>query len=438
MNLLARLDVICRLYQILLCVVLLAPTAVWSHEASMTAIGISIDDHDRFIIATSGVDILSRGYFDVREPFSVRVKLSESSVARSKPGRFWSSVVGGQDTLKLVKGVFSALKMASGNPPFPFRVCTITSPLALSTSQKELVSSALVDIFGCTDENSVIRETEAITSALNIEPVDVENSPIAVVVPNEFTYILEEYYSTVVVIDTFPPPLNLDLVVTKHNVWEIIIVQSSDKPQLDPVYGTRKIPIRYEPDDIIARGAAIIAALALPKEPVSVLPLSLGVVLHGSLLHVAIPSFSVLPKQVKLTLTTVHHNQQTAMIEIREGTRARAPDNLFVTKLRLDDIPPAPAGAVLIELTLTVERNNNRIIVDALETLSGRKIGTKVEHDALAYSEEVLETQQAAAEKFYDEDAQFRASMGERISRETQPEDAVQLFIHPSTKREEL
>ncbi|CAE6472364.1 unnamed protein product [Rhizoctonia solani] len=402
------------------------------------AIGISIDDSDQFIIAISGVDILSRGYFNVREPFSVGVKLSESSVARSKPGRFWSSVAGGQDTLKLVKGVFSALKMASGNPPFPFRVCTITSPLALSTPQKELVSSALVDIFGCTDETFVIRETEAITSALNIEPDDVEISPIAVVVPNEFTYILGEYYSTVVVIDTFPPPLNLDLIITKHNVWEIIIVQSPDRPQLDPVYGARKIPIRYEANDIIARGAAKMAALALPKEPVSILPLPLGFVLHGSLLHVAIPSFSVLPKQAKLTLTTVHHNQQTAMIEVREGTRARAADNLFVTKLRLDDIPPAPAGAVSIELTLTVERNSNRIIVEALETLSGRKIGTTVERDGFIYPEEVLETQQAGGEKFYEEDAQFRASMGERISRETQPEDAVQLFIHPSTNREEL
>ncbi|CUA76167.1 hypothetical protein RSOLAG22IIIB_06124 [Rhizoctonia solani] len=314
----------------------------------------------------------------------------------------------------------------------------MTSPLELSTSQKELASSALAEVFGCTDETFIIRETQAITFALEIESGDVENSPIAVVVPDEFTYILGEDSSSVVVVDTFPPPFNLDPIIAKHNIWEIIVVQSSDRLRFGPVYGTRKIPIRYESSDIIARGAAIMATLALPEAPVSILPLALGVVLHGSLSHIVIPSFSVLPQQVKFTLTTVHPNQRKAAVEIREGLRARAVDNRFVTILRLYHIPPAPAGSIPIEVTLTVERNNKRVTVKAVETLSGRELETSVDRSGLAYEEGVLESQQAAGEKYYEEDAQFRASVDEKIVRETQPEDAVQLFGHPSIKHEEL
>ncbi|CAE6444132.1 unnamed protein product [Rhizoctonia solani] len=441
MNLLIHLDVISGFIQILLCVALFAPPIVWSHQAGAAVIGISIDNLDQFVIAISDVDILSRGYFEVREPFPVNVVLSESLVPRPKPGRFWSALATeGQSTLNVVESVLAALKTASetaGSHLPLFRVCAMTSPLALSTRQKERVSLALKETFGCTDDTLIIRETQAITSALNIESDNVENSPIAVVAPDEYTYIIGEDSSTVVVIDTFPPPLNLDLVFAKHNVWEVVVVQSSEKPRFGPVYGEGRVPIRYERNDIIARGATIIATLALPEEPVSILPLPLGIVLHGSLFHIVIPPFSVLPKQAKITLTTVHDNQETAVIEVREGSRARAAEDLLVTRLRVDDIPPAPAGTVLIEATLTVE-HNNRITIEAIEALSETKVMKVVERDQLVYPEGVLEDQQAAGEKYKKEDAQFIMDMDRIISRQGQPSDAVQLFTNSPFEHEEL
>ncbi|KAH7333712.1 heat shock protein 70kD, peptide-binding domain-containing protein [Rhizoctonia solani] len=436
MNLLA--SVICGFLQILLCVVLFAPSTVCSHQA----VGISIDDLDQFVIAVSDVKILSQGYFEVRQPFFVDVTLTDSSVPHSEHGYFWSTLTAeGKDGPKLARAVFSALKTTSEtthNPLLPFRVCAITSPLALSTSQKDLVSSALAEIFGCTDDTFVIRETHAITSALNIEPDNVENSSIAIVAPNESTYILGEDSSMIVIVDTFPPPLNLDLAASKHDIREIIVVQGSEQSRFSQAYGASNIPIRYVPSDIIACGAAIIAALALPQEPVSVLPLALGIVLHGRLSHVVIPSFSVLPKQTRLTLTTVSDNQQTAVIEVREGLRTRAEDNLFVTKLQLKGIPPAPAGTIPIEVTVTVERNQNSILVEAIEAISGSKAVSMVERDELVYPEEVLSNHQAAGEKYNEEDAKFREIMAHSVSRETQPSDAVQLFVKQPSKHEEL
>ncbi|CAE6348522.1 unnamed protein product [Rhizoctonia solani] len=441
MKLLLPPSAMSRLLRILLWAILfISPT--WSYQSSMTAIGISIDDHDRFTIAVSGVETLSRGYFEVRESLSVDVTLSESSAPHLKIGRFWSTLAsGGENAPKLAGAVFSALKTTSETTDMPyssFRACVTTSPLALSTSQKEFISSALKEVFGCVDDSFVIRESHAIISALNIESSDLEDTPIAVVVPNGFTYILEEDYSTVVVVETFPPPLDLDLVFSKYDVKEIIVVQDSGELQLGQTYGTNKIHIRYEPSDIIARGAATVAEHALPGPPASVLPLALGVVLHGAVSHIVIPMFSVLPRHAKLILTTVHDNQQTAVIEVREGSRARASDNLFLTKLHLEGIPPAPAGTISIEVALSAEDYPNRITVEAVETRSGRKATTTVQRDEPVYPEDVLDEHQAAREKYAREDAELRENLGKRLSRETQPMDAVQLFVKPPRRHEEL
>jgi hypothetical protein len=78
------------------------------------AIGISIDDHDRFTIAVSSLDIVSRGHFEVGDSFSVEASLSEPFASHSRPGRFWPTLIaGGENATKLAGAVFSALKTAS-------------------------------------------------------------------------------------------------------------------------------------------------------------------------------------------------------------------------------------------------------------------------------------------------------------------------------------
>ncbi|GAB1525386.1 hypothetical protein RhiTH_008546 [Rhizoctonia solani] len=407
------------------------------------AIGISIDNHDRFTVAISGDDMLFHGSFEVGESFSVNVNLSGSPTSHLKTGLFWSTLTAeGTDVLKLANTVFAALKNSSGKYEevhqrylvshfiasieitdtlsSSFSSCVIASPLALSSSQKDLVASVSKEVFGCVDDSLVIREYAAIIYALDIDSSEIEDVSIVLLAPNEFTYILGEDYSTTVVIDTFPPPLDLDLVVSKYDVKEIIVVRDSGEPELGQTYGANKIPIRYEYDDIIARGALIVAENALPVPPVSLLSLPLGVALHGAISHPVIPMFAVLPQRVKLNLTTVHHNQRAALIELWEGPRARATDNLFLTKLRLEDIPPAPAGTVLIEVTISVEDYPNRVRVEAVEAISGKKASTLVQRDEPIYAEGVLDEYQAAKERFAEEDAKFRENWNKNLPHQTQ------------------
>ncbi|KAF8707504.1 heat shock protein 70 family, partial [Rhizoctonia solani] len=385
------------------------------------AIGISIDNHDRFTVAISGDDMLFHGSFEVGESFSVNVNLSGSPTSHLKTGLFWSTLTAeGTDVLKLANTVFAALKNSSDTLSSSFSSCVIASPLALSSSQKDLVASVSKEVFGCVDDSLVIREYAAIIYALDIDSSEIEDVSIVLLAPNEFTYILGEDYSTTVVIDTFPPPLDLDLVVSKYDVKEIIVVRDPGEPELGQTYGANKIPIRYESDDIIARGALIVAENALPVPPVSLLSLPLGVALHGAISHPVIPMFAVLPQHVKLNLTTVHDNQRAALIELWEGPRARATDNLFLTKLRLEDIPPAPAGTVLIEVTISVEDYPNRVRVEAVEAISGKKASTLVQRDEPVYAEGVLDEYQAAKERFAEEDAKLRENWNKNLPHQTQ------------------
>ncbi|CAE6480888.1 unnamed protein product [Rhizoctonia solani] len=385
------------------------------------AIGISIDNHDRFTVAISGDDMLFHGSFEVGESFSVNVNLSGSPTSHLKTGLFWSTLTAeGTDALKLANTVFAALKNSSDALSSSFSSCVVASPLALSSSQKDLIASVSKEVFGCVDDSLVIREYAAIIYALDIDSSEIEDVSIVLLAPNKFTYILGEDYSTTVVIDTFPPPLDLDLVVSKYDVKEIIVARDSDEPELGQTYGANKIPIRYESDDIIARGALIVAENALPVPPVSLLSLPLGVALHGAISHPVIPMFAVLPQHVKLNLTTVHHNQRAALIELWEGPRARATDNLFLTKLRLEDIPPAPAGTVLIEVTISVEDYPNRVRVEAVEVTSGKKVSTLVQRDEPVYAEGVLDEYQAAKERFAEEDAKLRENWNKNLPHQTQ------------------
>ncbi|KAF8761406.1 hypothetical protein RHS01_00122 [Rhizoctonia solani] len=274
------------------------------------AIGISIDNHDRFTVAISGDDMLFHGSFEVGESFSVNVNLSGSPTSHLKTGLFWSTLTAeGTDVLKLANTVFAALKNSSDTLSSSFSSCVIASPLALSSSQKDLVASVSKEVFGCVDDSLVIREYAAIVYALDIDSSEIEDVSIVLLAPT----------------------------ISKYDVKEIIVVRDSGEPELGQTYGANKIPIRYESDDIIARGALIVAENALPVPPVSLLSLPLGVALHGAISHPVIPMFAVLPQRVKLNLTT--------------------------------DIPPAPAGTVLIEVTISVEDYPNRVRVEAVEAI---------------------------------------------------------------------
>lgn len=181
----------------------------------------------------------------------------------------------------------------------------------------------------------------AIAYALGIHAYELETALAVIVVPAGTSYILGEDDGEVSILEELPPPFDLDQVLSGRTVSKVVIVQDDE---INGPFGETRGPgdtlIQREHTHIIARGAATLAFSWSFQEPVSLIPLAVGVVLHGELFHPVIPRFSILPKSADLILTTVHDGQREMAIEMQEGSRPRAQDNFPLARVVLSGLPP--------------------------------------------------------------------------------------------------
>ncbi|KAF8594229.1 heat shock protein 70kD, peptide-binding domain-containing protein [Ceratobasidium sp. AG-I] len=401
-------------------------------RASKTAIGVYFDNYDHFAVAvstsTTEAAVVTRGCFEVGESSVVRI---ESCKSPSVLGKIWRLLeLEDENTVTLLEGAFVGLQQLSksGIIDEQYEECVITTPLTWSRSQRNLLSSA-ASVLGCESHPAVVHAPVAIVSALGIEPHQVEDAPIVIIMPSGVAYVLGEEEYEFRVISEFQPPLNLDHITSTHNANQVVIIQSDDMDQpSDEMRTASGIPIRREHIDIIPKGAALLAFSQLPQEPVTILPLALGVVLYGSLSHTVIPRFVIVPRRADIILTTVHHNQRVANIEVREGSRPRANDNLPLATLVLEGLPPAQAGTLQIHVSVEVDRYLREISVEAVEPTSGRKARRVVERDVVLYEEGVLEAYQEAERDNRKRDAEFLDTLDYGILEDAADEAAVRIF----------
>ncbi|KAG9083551.1 hypothetical protein FS749_005942 [Ceratobasidium sp. UAMH 11750] len=229
-----------------------------------------------------------------------------------REGKFWNTIADeSQDSARALKIMFSRLGPMIDLPK-TFSECYIATPLQLSAARRELLSSATKAAFGCTDGGvHVVHEVYAAADALGIHPAEVEERPAAIVSPNGATYLLGEYAAMFLLLDIIPPPFDMQQ-TSKHGTPHILVFlqdnPSSKSP--DETFGAKNVPIRREHVDIIARGAAILASYSLFQEPVTILPLALNIVLHGSYSHILVPPSAQQPSSSERDLasqgTTCH------------------------------------------------------------------------------------------------------------------------------------
>jgi len=122
-----------------------------------------------------------------------------------------------------------------------------------------------------------------------------------------------------------------------------------------------KEPIKgINPDELIALGAAIKGSIATDAPKIDnvalldVTPLHLGVETLGGLMTTLIPANSPIPAQARHIFSTSSDNQQEVEIRILQGNRLLAKDNISLGKIIFGNIPPAPKGEPMIELTISV------------------------------------------------------------------------------------
>jgi molecular chaperone DnaK len=160
-----------------------------------------------------------------------------------------------------------------------------------------------------------------------------------------------------------------------------------------------------DPMQCVAIGAAIQGAVISGEVKdivlLDVTPLSLGIETLGGVDTQLIERNTTIPTRKSQIFTTAADNQTTVEINVLQGERPMAADNISLGRFHLTGIPPAPRGIPQIEVTFDIDANGivdvsakdlatnreQKITITATTNLSKEEVDQKVK-DAEKYAEE--------------------------------------------------
>ncbi len=175
-------------------------------------------------------------------------------------------------------------------------------------------------------------------------------------------------------------------------------------------YVGKKLERGIDPMECVAAGAAVQAAVLTGEVKdvllLDVTPLTLGIETLGGVMTPVIERNTTVPVEKSQTFSTAADNQPAVTVNVLQGERPKATDNVPLGKFDLDGIPPAPRGTPQIKVTFSIDANG-------ILSVKAEDLGTKkAQHITISASsklnKEEIEKFVKQAEQFADEDKVFK------------------------------
>lgn len=178
-----------------------------------------------------------------------------------------------------------------------------------------------------------------------------------------------------------------------------------------------------DPMECVAMGAAIQGAVIAGDVDelllLDVTPLTLGVETLGGVRTPLIERNSTIPTEKKETFSTAADNQPAVTINVLQGERYLAKDNMSLGTFHLTGIPPARRGVPKIEVKFSIDADGI-VHVTAKDLGTGKETGITVTGSQGLTPEEIQEKIRTA-ENFEDEDKKIK----EKIETRNQAESMI-------------